>query len=64
VVLLDYAENSLRVMQQLARETGKTVYLVQGDAFHLPFRTESWMACIIRDCWNTFADPSGILAEN
>lgn len=64
VVLLDYAENSLRVMQRLARETGKTVYLVQGDAFHLPFRTESLDGVYHQGLLEHFADPSGILAEN
>jgi ubiquinone/menaquinone biosynthesis C-methylase UbiE len=42
VVQLDYAEHSLRILQQLSRETKTPVAIVGGDAFQLPFRDDTF----------------------
>ena len=64
VILLDYAESSLRVMQQQAREQGIPIHLVQGDAFYLPFRTESLDWVYHQGLLEHFQQPAGIVAEN
>ncbi|MBN1542512.1 class I SAM-dependent methyltransferase [candidate division KSB1 bacterium] len=64
VILLDYAENSLRIMQKKAREQGVEIHLVQGDAFHLPFRTDSLDWVYHQGLLEHFQEPAGIVAEN
>ncbi|MBI4530923.1 MAG: class I SAM-dependent methyltransferase [Candidatus Latescibacteria bacterium] len=39
---LDYAESSLKIMKQLAAEKGIITHLINGDAFRLPFRDNSF----------------------
>ncbi len=42
VVQLDYSENSLRILNNLAQEQHLSVGIVGGDAFHLPFRDNTF----------------------
>jgi ubiquinone/menaquinone biosynthesis C-methylase UbiE len=63
VILLDYAESSLRVMQRLSRELNKPVHLVQGDAFSLPFRDGVLDVTFHQGLLEHFKDPSGIVSE-
>lgn len=42
VVQLDYAEQSLRILKNLADESGLPVAIVGGDAFRLPFRDNTF----------------------
>ena len=64
VILLDYADNSLRVMKNLAEKAGKDVLLIKGDAFHLPFKTDSLDIVFHQGLLEHFTNPQDILAEN
>ena len=64
VILLDYADNSLRVMKSLAEKAGKDVLLIKGDAFHLPFKTDSLDIVFHQGLLEHFTNPQDILAEN
>ncbi|MBD3384149.1 methyltransferase domain-containing protein [candidate division KSB1 bacterium] len=64
VVLLDYAKNSLEIMQQLSWQTQKPVYLVQGNAFQLPFRDQVIDVVFHQGLLEHFRNPENILEEN
>ncbi len=64
VIMLDYSAPALQVIQKLAQKGGQPVYLVRGDAFHLPFRSDALDLVFHQGLLEHFADPGGILAEN
>lgn len=64
VIMLDYSEPALRVIQNLARDWKYPVYLVRGDAFHLPFKTNCLDVVFHQGLLEHFTNPQDILAEN
>lgn len=64
VILLDYAAGSLRVMSRLASQHGNKVYLVRGDAFHLPFKAESLNIIFHQGLLEHFTNPGDIIRES
>jgi len=64
VVLLDYAESSLRVIKSLARQMDKKVLLVRGDAFRLPIKSNALDIVFHQGLLEHFSNPADILAEN
>ncbi|HPG39036.1 MAG TPA: class I SAM-dependent methyltransferase [bacterium] len=64
VILLDYAENSLLLLQQLSRELGKPVVLLRADAFHLPFRDNSLDLVYHQGLLEHFTNPEDLIQEN
>lgn len=64
VILLDYAENSLRIIEQMSRELNKPVHLVRGDAFHLPFKSNVIDVVYHQGLLEHFTNPEDIVAEN
>ncbi|HOC25663.1 MAG: Demethylmenaquinone methyltransferase [bacterium ADurb.Bin431] len=64
VIMLDYSAPALEVIQKLAQKTGRPVYLVRGDAFHLPFRSDALDLVFHQGLLEHFTAPEGILAEN
>ncbi len=64
VVLLDYAKNSLELMKYWSAKLKKPVFLVQGDAFHLPFCDQSIDVVFHQGLLEHFRDPENILKEN
>lgn len=64
VIFLDYAESSLRLIEQLSQKLKKPVHLVRGDAFHLPFKENSIDVVYHQGLLEHFTDPSGIVREN
>jgi ubiquinone/menaquinone biosynthesis C-methylase UbiE len=64
VIMLDYAQASLHVIKTLAQESGKHVWLVRGDAFHLPFKQDALDLVFHQGLLEHFADPRGIVTEN
>ena len=63
VILLDYANSSLKTMQNLASEN-EPVLLVQGDAFNLPFKSDVIDIVFHQGLLEHFENPQDILAEN
>ncbi len=64
VILLDYAESSLRIIEQISRELNKPVHLVRGDAFHLPFKSNAIDVVYHQGLLEHFTNPEAIVAEN
>ncbi|MBN1481580.1 class I SAM-dependent methyltransferase [candidate division KSB1 bacterium] len=64
VILLDYAASSLRVISALSSQRGKKVYLVRGDAFHLPFKAESIDLIFHQGLLEHFTHPGDIIRES
>lgn len=64
VILLDYAENSLQLMGRLARRLDKHVYLIRGDAFHLPFKNNAVDVIFHQGLLEHFTDPRGIVEQS
>jgi len=64
VIMLDYSAPALQVMQKLAQGASRAVYLVRGDAFHLPFRTDALDLVFHQGLLEHFTRPDEILAEN
>lgn len=64
VIMLDYAESSLKVIRELSRRFGKPVHLVRGDAFRLPFKSNSIDVIYHQGLLEHFTEPDGILREN
>ncbi len=64
IVFLDYAVNSLRVIQKMARAENRSVLLVRGDAFRLPFKSGSIDVAYHQGLLEHFTAPLGILSEN
>jgi ubiquinone/menaquinone biosynthesis C-methylase UbiE len=64
VVLLDYADQSLRMMKAHANREGIQVLLVKGDALALPFKQNSFDVVFHQGLLEHFRDPVPLLAEN
>jgi len=64
VILLDYAENSLLLLQKLSRDLGKPVILLRADAFHLPFRDNSLDLVYHQGLLEHFTNPGDLIQEN
>jgi len=64
VVLLDYAESSLKVIRKLAQKYNKKVFLVRGDAFHLPLKPESIHIIFHQGLLEHFTNPQDIVRES
>ena len=64
VFLLDYADQSLRIIRELAAREGKKVLLVKGDALALPFKTNSFDVVFHQGLLEHFREPLPLLAEN
>jgi ubiquinone/menaquinone biosynthesis C-methylase UbiE len=64
VIMLDYSAPALQVIQKLAQEGGHPVYLVRGDAFHLPFKTDALDLVFHQGLLEHFTNPEEILQEN
>jgi ubiquinone/menaquinone biosynthesis C-methylase UbiE len=64
VVLLDYANASLKIIQALIKDSEKPIYLVQADAFNLPFRSASVDVVYHQGLLEHFTNPEDILREN
>lgn len=64
VFLLDYAEQSLSLMKEVAREDRKHVMLIKGDALALPFKNESFDVVFHQGLLEHFRDPAPLLREN
>jgi ubiquinone/menaquinone biosynthesis C-methylase UbiE len=64
IVFLDYAVNSLRVIQKTALAAGHPVLLVRGDAFRLPFKSNSIDLVYHQGLLEHFTAPLGIVREN
>ncbi len=64
VILLDYAESSLRVIKSLSCQLSKKVLLVRGDAFHLPIKSNALDLVFHQGLLEHFTNPADILAEN
>ena len=64
VIMLDYSAPALQVIQKLAQDGAHPVYLVRGDAFHLPFRTDALDLVFHQGLLEHFTNPEEILKEN
>lgn len=64
IILLDYADNSLNVIKHLAQKLNKQVFLVKGDAFHLPFKNKCIDIVYHQGLLEHFSNPEDILKEN
>ena len=66
VVQLDYAENSLRILKQLAQREHLQTYIVGGDTFRLPFKDKSFDAVFHQGLLEHFREPYAqqLLNEN
>ncbi len=64
VILLDYAESSLRIINELAQKYNKKVHLVRGDAFHLPFKENSIDVIFHQGLLEHFTNPQDIVRES
>jgi ubiquinone/menaquinone biosynthesis C-methylase UbiE len=66
VVQIDYAENSLHILQRLAEEQRVPVSVVGGDAFRLPFRDETFDIVFHQGLLEHFRPPQAeaLLKEN
>jgi ubiquinone/menaquinone biosynthesis C-methylase UbiE len=66
VYQLDYAENALRLMKDVADESGLPVHLIGGNAFRLPFRDQSFDVVFHQGLLEHFREPTAtnLLKEN
>ncbi|NIA29398.1 MAG: methyltransferase domain-containing protein [Actinobacteria bacterium] len=64
VITLDYAESSLGVIKKLAQKYGVSIFLIRGDAFHLPFKDNVLDVVFHQGLLEHFENPQDILAEN
>ena len=64
IILLDYAENSLQLMQQISERLDQKVDLVRGDAFHLPFKENSIDVIFHQGLLEHFIEPDGIVQQS
>lgn len=64
VIVLDYAQNSLRIIQNLMREKNIIIYPIRADAFHLPFRTGSVDIIFHQGLLEHFKTPMPLIQEN
>ncbi|MBN1347900.1 class I SAM-dependent methyltransferase [candidate division KSB1 bacterium] len=64
VYVLDYADNSLKIISRLCREKQLKIHLIQGDAFKLPIADDSFDIVFHQGLIEHFQDPLPILQEN
>ncbi|MCI0511982.1 class I SAM-dependent methyltransferase [candidate division KSB1 bacterium] len=64
VTVLDYADNSLRIIQHVFQAAPDRVALIKGDAFDLPLKSESFDVVFHQGLLEHFTDPLPILEEN
>ena len=64
VIMLDYSDPALQVIQKLVHGARHPVFLVRGDAFHLPFRSDALDLVFHQGLLEHFPHPEGILKEN
>lgn len=64
VIFLDYAINSLTLIQTMAQRNGQPVALVRGDAFRLPFKEACLDVVYHQGLLEHFTAPHKILLEN
>jgi ubiquinone/menaquinone biosynthesis C-methylase UbiE len=64
IILLDYAKNSLQLMQQISEKLDQKVDLVRGDAFHLPFKENSIDVIFHQGLLEHFTEPDGIVQQS
>jgi SAM-dependent methyltransferase len=64
VFVLDYSEPALRVIQQLVAADRSRLWLIRGDAFHLPVKSGAMDLVFHQGLLEHFVDPSGIVREN
>ncbi len=64
VVTLDYAPESLRLIQKTADETGATVQVVGGDGTRMPFADGTFDLVFHQGLLEHFRDPMPLLREN
>ena len=66
VYQLDYAMNALKLMKEVADESGLKVYLIGGDAFNLPFPDETFDIVFHQGLLEHFREPTAtnLLKEN
>ena len=64
VIMLDYSDPALRVIQSLAIPNQHPVHLIRGDAFRLPLKTNSIDVVFHQGLLEHFTNPRSILAEN
>ena len=66
VYQLDYAASALKLMKEVADETGLPVYLVGGDAFQLPFEEGTFDVVFHQGLLEHFREPNAtnLLKEN
>ncbi len=64
VVMLDYSQPALCVIQRLAQDWQHPVALVRGDAFYLPFKNDCLDVVFHQGLLEHFTNPEDILAEN
>lgn len=64
VIVLDYAQNSLQIIQKLMREKNIQLCPVRADAFHLPFRTDSVDIIFHQGLLEHFKTPMPLVREN
>ena len=64
IIILDYAESSLKIMQELFRSINTKIYIIQADAFHLPFKEGVIDIVFHQGLIEHFKYPGPILSEN
>ncbi|NLP09098.1 class I SAM-dependent methyltransferase [bacterium] len=64
IIFLDYAINSLALIQTMAQRNGQSVALVRGDAFRLPFKEACLDVVYHQGLLEHFTAPKQILMEN
>ena len=64
VIVMDYAMNSLKLIRNLSTQSDKKIWLVKGDAFYLPFKTNSLDITFHQGLLEHFKQPQGIIREN
>jgi len=64
VTVLDYADNSLLIIKKILHDAPVKLDLIKGDAFQLPFKTNSFDLVFHQGLLEHFEDPQPILNEN
>lgn len=64
VIVLDYARNSLQIVQNLIGATGKKVLAIRADAFYLPFRSDVIDIVFHQGLLEHFKAPLPMVEEN
>jgi len=64
VIVLDYAENSVRMVQEIFSNINKDVEIIQADAFHLPFKEGTLDIVFHQGLLEHFKTPQPLLQEN